>query len=385
MVNDRLKTLILAILFPVVCYCQETDSISAIQDSLPKQNIVDRVMSLFEVDRGRVSVKFYPSMGLDPASGLALGAFSIVAVEPKEREKQRFYRPTSFSNMVTYSTKNWLNLRSDMMIYASHGIVVNTLLQYQISPDKYYGIGNDTLNTNPLKFDMNDFRVSGNISKELSSVWYIGFMFDISYRKYTSQGSNEKGLDLPEQKNQWLIGFGPHFTFDRRNNVNYPTKGEFVTLGIKYFAPHKDDAYSFYSVEFDARKYISLPKNFSVAMQAFSGVSDGDMPFYSMFQLGGQTRMRGISNKYMYIDKCAYYAQAELRKSFWKRYGIVIFGGFGDTYPELSEITFDRIKYVYGAGLRFQSDTKNKINLRLDYGRGSYKDSGFYMTVREAF
>ena len=87
----------------------------------------------------------------------------------------------------------------------------------------------------------------------------------------------------------------------------------------------------------------------------------------------------------MYIDKGAYFAQCELRKHVWNRFGVTVFGGVGNTYETFSDIGDNTLKYVYGAGLRFQSDTKNSINLRVDYGRGSFGDSGIYMTMREAF
>jgi outer membrane protein assembly factor BamA len=383
------KTLIvLLLLVSSFCVAQENDSLSVpLSDTAYSPNIIDKVMSHFEYSRGRVAVKYYPSAGIDPASGLSIGALSLVSISPKEKDRKKivFFRPTSISTNISYSTKKWLNFKTDMMIYASHGIVVNTLIQYQISPDKFYGIGNDTLNTNPVKFDMKDLLISGNVSKELTSTVYLGFMFDISHRDYTSQGANEEGLDVPPQKNKTLVGFGPHFTFDRRDNVNYPAHGEYITLGIKYFAPYTEDAYSFYEVEINARKYITLYKDFILATQLFCGMSEGDIPFYSLYQLGGMTRLRGISNKYIYIDKNAYFAQCELRKHIWNRFGLVLFGGLGNTYENISEVQFSHMKYVYGGGIRFQSDTKNVINLRLDYGRGSFGDSGIYMTMREAF
>ena len=248
-------------------------------------------MSLFEYNRGRTSVKCYPTAGLDPASGLSIGVLSLVSVEPKEKDERKikFYRPTSITNSLSYSTKKWLNFSSDMMIYASHGIVVSTLLQYQISPDKFYGIGNDTLNTDPVKFDMNDLRLSGNVSKEISSTCYLGFMFDFSHRDCSSHGSNENGLDLPEIKNNWLVGFGPHFIFDRRDHVNYPAHGEYITFGAKYFPRIDKNAYTFYCIELDIRKYLTLYKDWILACQLFNGFSDGDSPFYCLYQLGVDT------------------------------------------------------------------------------------------------
>lgn len=397
--NSKMKKILtlLLLLLSVCGYSQEGDTVatpvtseaiaSDSSSTTEKTNIIDRVMQHFEYRRGRFSSKLYPSLGFDPASGLSIGALSLVIIEPnnKGNKKIRFYRPTSISSLASYSTNKWLNLKSDMVIYATHGVMVNANLQYQISPDKFYGIGNDTLNTNPVKFDMRDFQFMGNVSKELTPTCFLGFMFDISNRKCKSLGANEDGFDIPELKNPVLFGLGPHFTFDRRDNVNYPTHGELITVGFKYFAPYNENAYSFHAAEINMRKYMRLYKDLILATQVFWGTSDGDIPFYSMYQLGGMTRMRGISNKYIYIDKNAYYAQAELRKHIWSRFSAVIFGGIGDTYSSASDYNMKHIKYVYGAGIRFQSDVKNNINLRVDYGRGSFGDSGVYMTMREAF
>jgi len=380
--------IVLLLLVSSFCVAQERDSLSvSLSDTTSSKNFIDKVMSLFEFSVDRVEVKCYPFAALEPASGFSLGALSLVSITPNENDKKKnnLIRPTSISASASYSTKHWIDLKTDMQIFARYGFVINTLIQYQVSPDKYYGIGNDTLNTKPVKFDMNDLYISGNISKSLSSTIFMGFMFDISHRDYASQGANELGLDLPTQKNKTLIGLGPLFMFDRRDNVNYPAHGEYVTLGFKYFAPYDEDAYSFYEVELNARKYFTLYKDFILATQLFCGMSEGDIPFYSLYQLGGMTRMRGISNKYIYIDKNAYYAQCELRKHIWNRFGVVLFGGVGNTYEKMSDVQFSHLKYVYGGGIRFQSDTKNIINIRFDYGRGSFGDSGIYMTMREAF
>lgn len=373
-------------------YSQKSDTLSfepkqdsvALSENKANLTVIDKVMQLFESEHGRLSIKYYPSVGLDPASGLQLGVLSLFSIVPPESKKTEFYRPTSISALMTYSTKHWVNLKSDMRIFTQKGYAINNLVQYQICPDKFYGIGNDTLNTNPLAFDIKDFQLNGNISKSLSSVCYLGLAYDLSHRTY--KAADAAFVDsLPKQKNKFLIGFGPHFSYDRRDNVNYPGHGEYVTVGVKYYAPLKKDAYSFVKVEIDARKFMTLYKNYILATQVYFGYSSGEMPFYSLYQIAGQTRLRGISNKYMYIDKGAYYAQFELRKHVWSRFGFTLFGGVGNTYENLSDIASNALKYVYGGGIRLQSDTKNNIYLRLDYGRGSFGDSGVYLTMREAF
>ena len=123
----RFRLLIILLLLSGVCAAQSDSTANASSDSLPKENIIDRVMNKFEYNHGRTSVKYYPTAGLDPASGLSLGVLSLVSIEPKEKDKRKikFYRPTSITNSLSYSTKKWLNFCSDMVIYASHGIVEN--------------------------------------------------------------------------------------------------------------------------------------------------------------------------------------------------------------------------------------------------------------------
>jgi hypothetical protein len=42
-------------------------------------------------------------------------------------------------------------------------------------------------------------------------------------------------------------------------------------------------------------------------------------------------------------------------------------------------------KYSFGGGIRFAVDTKEKLNIRVDYGIGQGKNSGLYLQLGEAF
>ena len=352
-------------------------------DSTLKKNILDKTLALTEFKFGRVTINTFPLMNLDPSSGLAGGIMPIISIAPKAKSK--FYRPSSLVSYCSYSTQKWLNIKSDLVLFTQKGLTINAYVQYIGAPDKYYGIANDTINTNPVLFNIRDLEIKGDIAKSIFTNTYVGLVFDISHTYTESLGITSEGLDVPAQKNQLLTGVGPYLAFDNRNNINYPSKGEFITAGFLFYAPHAENAYSFYTFSFDAKDYTTIYKDFILATQLFTGYSNGDIPFYNLFQLGGKSRMRGISNKYMYIDSHIYYTQAELRKHIWGRFGMVAFAGIGNTFSSYSNLDFPNTKYVYGCGIRFQTNKRDNLNLRLDYGRGKFGDSGIYMTMREAF
>ena len=364
-------------------FSQNTDSIVKPTDSIVHKNLIEKTMDIFEMEFGRVTVTSFPALNLDPSSGLNLGLVQVISIPPKVPNK--YNRSTSLVNHLTYSTQNWLNLKSDLILYTQKGYNVNMYIQYLQAPDKFYGIGNDTLNTKPIKFHINDIEFRGNVSKSIYSLLFTGIVFDVSYTVINPLETTTKGLNIPTQKNKLLLGVGPHLAFDTRNSVNYPTRGTYITAGFLYYPKHTINSYTFHTFLLDAKTYVSLRKELVLAAQLYTGQSGGDMPFYDLFQLGGKSRMRGISNKYMYINSDVSYVQAEIRQHIWGRFTGVAFGAVGNTAFAFNTFDVMNSKYVYGGGIRFQTSKSNKLHLRIDYGRGKYGDSGIYITMREAF
>ncbi|OQA97003.1 MAG: hypothetical protein BWY22_01521 [Bacteroidetes bacterium ADurb.Bin217] len=352
-------------------------------DSASQKSLLDKTLSLFEWKIKTATVSSFPSAGYDPSSGLYGGILQVVSIPPKDTSQ--FSRPTSLVNHATYSTKQWINLKSDLVLYTRRGININMYLQYLQAPDSFYGIGNDTLNYNPVHFYIKDFELRGDISKSIAQTFFAGMIFDVSHT-YTQAGdSTLQGLQIPAQKNLLLTGIGPYVAFDRRNDVNYPSKGEIITASFLFYPMHAENAHTFFTLQLEAKKYMTVYNDLILATQFFTGSTSGDVPFYNLYQLGGKSRMRGISNKYKYIDSHVYYAQAEFRKHIWGRFSAVAFGALGNTCESYSDLDVGHLKYVYGGGIRFQTSKTEKLHLRIDYGRGIFGDSGFYVTMREGF
>ena len=356
--------------------CSQVDT-RVISDTNTQKNLIDKTLALFEYNFGRVDVNIYPVASLDPASGFSIGMMPVIIIQPKADSTHT--QATSIVNYFAYSTRNWFNAKIDLLLFTpKRGNEIKFVTNYVGAPDYFFGIQQTERNYDPTSFSIQEFKTRGNYAIRLPHNFFAGIMADIAYTKISD-------IEIITQKNSFLAGIGPFFSYDARNHINYPTRGEYISLNLTHFPQFKTDNYRFTSIEFDGRKYISLYKDYILACNFYSAASYGDIPFYYLHQLGGKNKMRGISNKFMYINTHSTYVQTEIRKHIWGRFGIVAFGAAGNAYSSLRTVRFEHTKYVYGVGLRFLTSEDEKLNLRIDYGRGSSHDSGVYITMREAF
>ncbi len=84
-------------------------------------------------------------------------------------------------------------------------------------------------------------------------------------------------------------------------------------------------------------------------------------------------------------DRQAISLQAEYRQQLLSRLGFVLFGSAGRVGNEISDLGVAGLKYGGGAGLRLMLNRKERLNIRIDYARGSNQSSGLYFAIGEAF
>ena len=347
--------------------------------------IKKRLKNPFEYEKGRFEMSVYPVASLDPSSGMELGIMPVFAISPqKDSLSQRYYRSSSVSSHITYSTKHWMNLRAEGQVFSKKGYSIVAFIQYLNAPDYFYGIGNDTVTTNPSKYVNQYFKTGIELSKCLSKIHFVGFKCDFQSQKFMNIEGNVLNQSVTGFNGGINLGIGPIYKIDSRDNVNYPSKGSLVQLmGLYSFALHSNNNFKIYTL--DLRKYSTVFKSLYLASQLYISSSSGDVPFYKLPSLGGKYNLRGISNRLKYIDKNVWFAQTEVRKMIFKRFGIVAFCGVGNTFSSWDTDLKAHIKGIYGFGGRYKILPNDKINLRFDYAFGPNGDSGFYATIREAF
>jgi outer membrane protein assembly factor BamA len=184
-----------------------------------------------------------------------------------------------------------------------------------------------------------------------------------------------------------ILGLGPHFRFDNRDNTLYTTKGYYLeTYAI--FNPHwslSDYSYYIYALDFRAFTTVFSKENILALQAYFLSVDGSNIPFYLLPKLGGDQRLRGIEHENRYTDKNAYYFQAEGRRHLFWRIGGVLFAGLGDVNSNMNQFSFKSLKFVYGIGGRFQPLKTESLNIRLDAGKGPGKQYAIYFSLSEAF
>jgi outer membrane protein assembly factor BamA len=189
---------------------------------------------------------------------------------------------------------------------------------------------------------------------------------------------------IPGSKGGRVSGPGIVVNYDTRNNIFFPEKGVLIEGAVQTFSKSTGSEFTFTRSLLDAAVYVKPIKSSVIAVNAIADFNTGTPPFYLMALMGGTKRMRGFYEG-RFRDNNLVLLQTEWRQHIWKRFGAVAFGGAGIVADKVEHLALNNTRFTYGLGLRFTLDKKEHINVRLDYGRGTYNSSGFYLTIGEAF
>jgi outer membrane protein assembly factor BamA len=174
------------------------------------------------------------------------------------------------------------------------------------------------------------------------------------------------------------------FQLDARDNLFFPRKGALVEAAIIINAPVFGSDYSYTKFSLNASKYLEPLKNTVLALNAWLEFNSGDIPFNQLALLGGARKLRGYYEG-RFRDKHLMIFQGEWRFPIWKRFKGTVFGGAGAVNDELRGLTGQPLRTAYGLGLRYLALKDQQIHIRLDVAWGVDDNSGFYLTIGEAF
>ncbi len=356
----RLLSILLFI--PIFCFAQESDTTNE---------------SSFAV---------FPAVSYAPETSLQLGAVGIWVLKNQDVSQSTFLRQPTITPYFIYTFKKQSIAVVNVDYYFPSGQNLNTSIRYYNFPDSYFGIGNSNDPEISEQYTNRFFQLEGQFLHPISEKAFIGGSFDshfTSLRNKVDAGLLESqapvGLDGGN-----LLGFGPAFRYDTRDYTLYPTKGYFITSRLLV---NKVGDFDFTTYLADVRKYVTIFNEDNIlAFQLRSQFTFGtDVPFYKLPQLGGDERLRGISNASLYRDRQMMYTQVEYRRPLFWRFGMTIFAGVGDVAYDVQDLTFSEFKYVAGIGGRLAIIPERKLNVRLDLGVGRGGQKGIYIGISEAF
>ncbi|NJK82844.1 MAG: BamA/TamA family outer membrane protein [Saprospiraceae bacterium] len=162
------------------------------------------------------------------------------------------------------------------------------------------------------------------------------------------------------------FGLGVDLTYDSRDNIVNPTKGEYLEISTLSHGLFGNAFYDLISV--DLRKFIPVVprKEHILALQFIGNFIIGTPHLVRQYaELGNDNIMRGYyRGRFRNNHLMAF--QAEYRLPIWRYVGMTVFGGVAsltESFPN-----FGKVLPNFGVGLRIRVSRKDRLNVRADYG-----------------
>lgn len=367
------------------CLSQDSDSLSGSRILDRLSGMGEQVMSHLTFEKGRHSLVVFPVMGYSPVVNLELGVMPVWRIEPANGHVGQFYRPTTITPSIIASVTGMFEVEVSVETFTRHLWVTNLKSQFVYLPDKFYSVGNQLVNVEPVKYKAYRYRLEGNIMKGWGERFFYGVEIDAGYNTHHSREGMMIPADVTGANGGWCNALGPVIAYDTRDNATWPTKGMYLNLSSLFSDPVLGSEYTFQQLTFEGKWFVSpwIEKNV-LATQFFAETGSGNIPFYKMPLIGGKYALRGIPHPLKYSDRDAWFLQSEFRRHLWWRFGGVAFGGVGSSFHDFSN-AFKAIYGTVGAGLRIQVLPNEKLHLRIDYGLSNGGDHALYLSIREAF
>jgi len=387
----RNKIFVLCLVFQL---CQsavfgQTDStsVSNVPGVLQKMaDLADWGVDLLTFEKENYTFFMLPLLGYEDRTQLEIGVMPVWRFYLGEKKDgDGYFRPSSIAPSLIYSTSGMYEFDFTSDFYTKNNWYIRNKWLYQWMPDKFYRIGNSSDKTSFSDIEVNKLEFKGKVLKGVSNELFVGINYDAGV--YDIKNIEAEFLDenVIGTEGGNIVGLGPMVTYDSRNSVVFPDKGDFISLEYLYYPKSLGD-YSFSSITFDARKFFKVGPNEKVlATQFYIKSVDGNVPFYRLPVLGGKRLFRGIGHPYKYMDKNSLYLQAAYRSHLWWRLGYELFTGAGNVYNKWDSSVIENLHLMGGVGLRVRVLEDEKLSFRFDYGISTNGNSGFFFTLGEAF
>jgi hypothetical protein len=219
--------------------------------------------------------------------------------------------------------------------------------------------------------------------------FFIGPRFLTGRSFLTVRPNTDRNFQIPPEigLHSTLTAIGARVTRDTSLNRFYPTGGTYFTFTSDVYSQVLNSKYSFQSYKAQFSKYWNVSPKQVLAYDTFFCATGGSPPFYGNCIYGTNSQLRGYTAG-RYFTRYMLATQLEYRLELPKRFGLVGFGGVGETIPGGNQL-FQRLQNSHflpggGGGLRFQLDKKNHVNLRADIAQGRDGHT-FGLGVGEAF
>jgi len=325
-----------------------------------------------------------PFVYYTPETQLAFGAGGVFNFRTGRKKAEA--RTSSVWAYASYNLARQFSALLKPDIYLKgNSLFLSGTFSYERAPQKFFGVGNDTRESDEESYTPRVFAVQIGVKRRIAGGLFGGLRFDVE--KVTMEEVEPGGLldagDIAGSRGGLHAGIGASLDWDTRDAVLFPRRGSFHQVSADVYGAIAGSDFSFSRFKLDLRRYVPLRGGRVLALQAYLFSAGGEVPFYKLGLLGGESLMRGYY-KGRFRDKGLALVQAEFRALLTDRIGVVGFFGLAGVFPGWVELGRVKIKPCVGAGLRYVINKRDGTTVRLDlaWGRASF---GLYATAQEAF
>lgn len=375
----KLFLLVLFSLFLSIAIFSQQDTTTVEVDSLSKfDSFNKKAEKLFKI----IPFPLY-SYSTDAGHIIGLAKYNLIRLDKRDTISQ----PSKISEVVTFSTEGRINISvSTDLIWGKDRWMILGYINYKKQPEYLFGIGNDVVKDSVEIITYSRFRFVNYGFIQVFKDFQVGIGADIqdyTKIKYDSNSFLERE-DVTGRIANTNFGFGLSVVWDSRDNRYNAYEGSYFRASAMVYPSVVDVIGTFSTFDFDIRNYFNPWYKHVIALQATTSFRLGDIPFYNLALMGGDSKMRGYYEG-AFRDKVLVDAQIEYRMPVWNIFGMVTWFGTGRVADSYGNLSFDGFRPSWGFGLRIMVDTEHDTNLRFDWGFGPRGISAFYVNFAEAF
>jgi outer membrane protein assembly factor BamA len=325
-----------------------------------------------------------PFIYYSPETKLSFGGGSILNF--RAGKDKSLTRPSTVYAYASYNLAKQFTVLVKPEIYVQgNSLIFSGRLRYERTPQLFYGIGDETLGADAESYTPRNFAVQLGVKRRIIGGLFGGFGFDVektTMEKVETGGLLDSGT-IPGSHGGLIAGLGFELDWDTRDSPLFPLSGSYLQLSANAYGSSAGSDFTYSRVEINLRKYVPVGRRRVLAVQGYFCTTGGNVPFYKLPQLGGDSLLRGYY-KGRFRDKGLAVVQSEFRVLITPRVGVVGFAGVADVFPGLSRLAEGRLKFAAGSGLRYVINKRDGTTVRVDmaWGQASF---GLYFTAQEAF
>jgi len=241
------------------------------------------------------------------------------------------------------------------------------------------------LDTKEVMYKIDRMSLLIGIDKELTEHLKASLNYEYSFVETTDV---KPGVILSREDTGTLgiSSVSPSLFYDTRDNPFDPTSGSLKGIVLKFASNAFFSETEFIKAILQGSWYFQIKRGIIFAFGLKGGVAHGlgdtaELPIVERFFLGGRTTVRGYNQDTLGPKGIGdnptggnvfALANAELRLSLWKGFGMVIFVDSGNVWERVDKID-SVFRYTTGVGLRYTTPVGP---IRIDYGHKLNKEVG---------